>query len=70
MGSSRARVPSSTSVMAATAAMGFDSEAMRKIASRGRGSASQNARVPMTSTWVAPPCATRAMSPGRSPRST
>src|SRR3984885_11149983 len=69
-GSPSAIAPSSMSSIAATPAIGFVSEAMRKMASRPMGSSSPKALCPSAATCTSSPLATSATSPGRLPRAT
>ena len=69
-GSSSASLPSSTSIIVASARIGFVIEVMRKIVSRRIGSSLPNAITPIVSTRASSPWATRVTMPGSSPFAT
>ncbi len=69
-GSSSRSLPSSTRIIAATAVIGLDIEAMRKMVSRRMGVLRSRSCRPTTSTWVSPRRSIRVMAPATSPLST
>jgi len=61
---------SSTRIIAATAVIGFVTDAKRKIVSRRMAAVRSNASVPIATTCSTPPRLTTATSPGKRPLST